>query len=85
MSADQYARVVLRHGAGFLSFRNCGRKAQRRCDIELLLIVLVILLLLGGGVWTSRPGWSGPDVSGFVWVLFAVVPIVLVVRLIGAV
>lgn len=52
--------------------------------MELILVVILILLLLGGG-WTSRPGWAGPDVSGFLWLLCAVALIVLVLRLLGIV
>lgn len=50
--------------------------------MELLLILILVLLLLGGG-WTSRPGWTGPEVSGFLWLLVAVVVIILIVRLLG--
>jgi hypothetical protein len=50
-----------------------------------LLILLIILLLVfgGGGIWTSRPGYGGPDVGGLLWVLAVVVIIVLVVQLMG--
>lgn len=55
--------------------------------MDLLIIILVLLLLcgVGGGYWTGRPGWTGPDVSGLLWIVVVVVVIVLVVRLVGAV
>lgn len=55
----------------------------RLVDILIVLLIVLLVLSLGGGWWTSRPGWSGPDVSGFVWVLFAVVLIVVVFRALG--
>jgi hypothetical protein len=53
--------------------------------MDALLIVLVLLLLFGafGGVYTSRPGWTGPDVGGFLWLLVAVILLVLVLRALG--
>jgi hypothetical protein len=53
--------------------------------VDLIVILLILLLLFGafGGVYTARPAWSGPDVSGFLWLLAAVVLIVLVVRALG--
>jgi hypothetical protein len=53
--------------------------------MDALLLILIVLLLLGafGGVYTSRPAWSGPDVGGFLWLLVAVVPLVLVLRALG--
>jgi hypothetical protein len=55
--------------------------------MDILLIVLVLLLLFGafGGVYTSRPAWSGPDVSGILWLLVAVALLVLVLRALGVV
>jgi hypothetical protein len=53
--------------------------------MDIILIVLVLLLLLGafGGVYTARPAWSGPDISGILWALFAVALLVLVLRALG--
>jgi hypothetical protein len=54
--------------------------------MDILLIVLVLLLVFGGvgGYWTARPGWSGPNVSGLLYVICVVAVVVLVIRLIGA-
>lgn len=53
--------------------------------MDLLVILLILLLIfgVGGGVYTSRPGWSGPDIGGFLWVLVVVAVIVLIVRGLG--
>lgn len=52
--------------------------------MELLIILLILLLVFGGGgYWTSRPGWTGPDVSGLLWVLVLVVIIIMAVQLLG--
>jgi hypothetical protein len=54
--------------------------------LELLVILLILFLVFGGGgYYTGRPAWTGPDVSGLLWVLCVVVVIVFVVRLAGLV
>jgi hypothetical protein len=59
---------------------------QEEISVEILIILLILLLVFGGGgYYTGRPAWTGPDVSGLLWILAAVVVIVFVVRLVGLV
>jgi hypothetical protein len=52
--------------------------------VEILLILLLLLLLFGGGWgWTMRPGYAHPEYGGWLGLLFAIVVIVVVLRLLG--
>jgi hypothetical protein len=51
----------------------------------LLVLLFLILVFSSTGYYTGRPAWTGPDVSGLLWILAVLVVIVFVVRLAGLV
>lgn len=55
--------------------------------MDLLIVVLVLLILCGGGgfYYTSRPTYTGPAIGGWLGLLIAVLLIVFVLRVVGAV
>jgi hypothetical protein len=51
----------------------------------LLVLLFLILVFSSSGYYTGRPAWTGPDVSGLLWILAVLVVLVFVVRLAGLV